>query len=384
MASEQLSERRPHVAVIGGGIIGLSVAWECSRQGARVELFERGAAAGEATRIAAGMLAPVSENDPAEPELLALGLESIAAWPAFAETLERAVGQAASVSAATAHGTPLDSADAPLAGVENPSLVRTDGTLLVARDADEGRWLDREAALLDQAGLAYDRLTPSQARKLEPDLAPGLRGALLVPGDLSVDPRAVAAALQAAFVDHGGALHEHTELAGLDDPRLDGFDRVVVCSGAWPVPGIEPVAQTHPVKGQLLMLRDPDHASREEPIVQRTLRGYNVYVVPRGDGRYAIGATMEHRGYDRTVTAWAMHDLLRELFEVVPAAREFVIDETLAGLRPATASGDPLIGPAPGDPAGDDARVLYAVGHYRNGVLLAPATAARIAALVAY
>ncbi|MEN0013857.1 MAG: FAD-dependent oxidoreductase, partial [Solirubrobacteraceae bacterium] len=139
---------------------------------------------------------------------------------------------------------------------------------------------------------------------------------------------------------------------------------------------------THPVKGQLLVLRDPDHAGRPEPIARHTLRAQTIYLVPRGDGRYIAGATMEHRGYDRTVTAWAVHDLLRELFEVVPAAREFVVEELLAGLRPATASGDPLIGPAPGDPAGDGARVLYAIGHYRNGILLAPATAQRIAALV--
>ncbi|MFT4035429.1 MAG: FAD-dependent oxidoreductase, partial [Patulibacter sp.] len=178
-------------------------------------------------------------------------------------------------------------------------------------------------------------------------------------------------------------LHEHAEpIAGLTDRRLAAADRVIVATGAWPLPGVAPAAIAHPIKGQLLILRDHDHPRRDTPLVRHVLRSQTVYCVPRGDGRYVVGATMEHRGEDRSVTAWAVHDLLRELFEIVPAAREFVLVETLAGLRPATATGDPLIGAAPGDPAGDDARVLYAVGHYRSGILLAPETADRLAALV--
>lgn len=354
------SPSSPRVAVVGGGIIGLSVAWELGRRGADVFLYERDTLGCGATYVAAGMIAPVSEADPAERELLDLGLASAAAWPEFAARLE---------------------ADA---GLATGTLVRTDGTLLVARDADEGRWLSREAELRHGLGLDAHLLTPTQARRLEPDLAPGLRGALSAPADVSVDPRQVGDALEAAALHAGVALHVGHALTGLDDRRIADADRVVICTGAWPFPGAEPdAARTHPVKGQLLVLRDPDHHTRGgEPIVTRTLRAQTVYVVPRGDGRYIVGATMEHRGYDTTVTAWAIHDLLRELFEVVPAAREWVIEETVAGLRPATASGDPVIGAAPGDPDGDAARVLYAVGHYRNGVLLAPETARRLADLI--
>jgi glycine oxidase len=359
--SADVTEQRtgPRVAVVGGGIIGLSIAWRLARGGAQVELFERGALAGEASRVAAGMLAPVSEADPAESILLELGLASVAQWPVFAAELE-------------------DDAEAPRGSLLDPT-----GTLLVARDADEGRWLEREAAIRRDQHLDCTMLTPREARRLEPDLAPGLRGALHVPGDHAVDPRAVAVSLEVAARGAGAQLHDHAQpITGLDDSRLAGFDRVVVASGAWPLEGGAAVAATHPVKGQLLILRDPEHARREEPIMRHVVRAQTVYCVPRGDGRYVVGATMEHRGEDRTVTAWAVHDLLRELFEVVPAAREFVLEEALAGLRPATASGDPLIGPAPEDPAGPDARVLYAVGHYRGGVLFAPATAQRIAALV--
>lgn len=347
------------VAVVGGGIIGLSIAWRLARAGHAVQLWERGALAGGATNVAAGMLAPVSEADPAEPELLALGLASAARWPAFASELET---------------------DAKLAA---GTLLHTDGTLLIGRDADEGRWLGREAELRRGQGLDCELLTPSAARRLAPDLAPGLRGALHVPGDHCVDPRAVARALAVAAREAGAELHDHAEpIAGLEDPRLADVERVVVASGAWPIDGAAPAAATHPVKGQLLVLRDPDHATREEPIARHVLRAQTVYCVPRGDGRYIVGGTMEQRGYDQTVTAWAVHDLLRELFEVLPAAREFVVDEVLAGLRPSTASGDPLIGAAPGEDAAS-ARVLYAVGHYRNGILLAPETAERITALIA-
>lgn len=346
------------IVVVGGGIVGLSIAWRLARGGAAVQLLERGTVASEATRVAAGMLAPISEADPAESVLLELGLESGAAWAGFAAELE---------------------ADA---GLPTGTLLDTTGTLLVARDADEGRWLAREAAIREAQQLACQMLTPREARRLEPDLAPGLRGALHVPGDHAVDPRAVAEALVVAARARGAVIEEHAEVRGLEDPRLADADRVIVASGAWPIEGVAEAARTHPVKGQLLILRDPDHERRGEPIARHVLRAQTVYVVPRGDGRYVIGATMEHRGEDRTVTAWAVHDLLRELFEVLPAAREWVLEEALAGLRPATDSGDPLIGPAPGDPAGSAARVLYAAGHYRGGVLLAPGTALRIARLV--
>lgn len=351
---------QPEVVVVGGGIIGLSVAWELARRGADTALYERDTLVCGASHVAAGMLAPVSEADPAERDLLRLGLASAAAWPDFAARLEHD------------------------AGLPAGTLVRTDGTLLVARDADEGRWLGREAELRRGLDVPFEVLTPTQARKLEPDLAPGLRGALSAPRDLSVDPRQIGEALEAAALNAGASLHVGHALSGLDDRRLASADRIVVCTGAWPFPGADAGAvRTHPVKGQLLVLRDPDHGTRgSEPIVTRTIRAQTVYIVPRGDGRYVVGATMEHRGYDTTVTAWAIHDLLRELFEVVPAAREWVIEETIAGLRPATASGDPVIGPAPGDPEGAGARVLYAVGHYRGGVLFAPETARRIADLV--
>src|SRR3954452_8071245 len=173
----------PDVTVIGGGVIGLSGAWRAAQRGARVTVCDRGALGDGASRVAAGMLAPVSEADAGEPELLRAGLESARRWPAFAEEL--GLGDA----------------------------YRACGTLVVARDADEAEALERERALREQLGLPVSRLRGSEARRLEPGLAPGVRTALDVPGDHAVDPRALIAALVVACERAGVTLRPQTEIS---------------------------------------------------------------------------------------------------------------------------------------------------------------------------
>src|SRR3954463_6279501 len=158
----------PDVTVIGGGVIGLSVAWRAAQRGAQVTVFDRGALGDGASRVAAGLLAPLSEADAREPELLRAGLESVRRWPGFAAEL--GLGDA----------------------------YRACGTLVVARDADEAEALERERALREELGPARARLRRRQARRLEPGLVPGLRAALDVPGDHAVDPRAAVTALVVA------------------------------------------------------------------------------------------------------------------------------------------------------------------------------------------
>jgi glycine oxidase len=146
-------------------------------------------------------------------------------------------------------------------------------------------------------------------------------------------------------------------------------EHVVVANGVWAggLAGIADAAMVpvHPVKGQLARLHDPAGPG----LTTRVLRTGSAYLVPRGDGRYVLGATMEERGFDTTVTAGAVFELLRDASEVVPGISELVIDELIAGLRPATPDGLPAIGSgaAPG--------LHWAVGHFRNGILLAPVTA---------
>jgi len=345
------------VAVIGGGVIGLAVAWRAAGQGLRVCVLERGELGVGASHVAAGMLAPVTEADAGELALLALGLRSARAWPQFAAELEQAAGA-------------------------DPGL-RHSGALVVARDRDEAEALERELALRVELGLDVQRLLPSAARRLEPALAPSVRLALDVPGDHSADPRALVLALAQAARRAGvtlrtGASVERVESAGgrVTGVGLAGGEvlragRVVVAAGAWSgaIDGLPRIA-LRPVKGQILRLRDPAHHGPGRGLLQRIVRFEGGYLVPRGDGRYVLGATMEERGFDTTVTAGGLYELLRDAGELVPGVHEMVIEEMSAGLRPATPDNAPVLGPAE-----ELAGLHWATGHHRNGILLAPVTA---------
>jgi glycine oxidase len=339
------STASPDVAVIGGGVIGLSAAWMARRRGLSVTVFDRGALGDGASRVAAGMLAPVSEAEAGEPTVLRAGLASAQRWPSFAAELEEASG-----------------ADAG---------YRRCGTLVVARDADEAEALERERELRDHLELPVTRLRGSEARRLEPALTPGIRLGLDVPDDHAADPRALVAALAVACERAGVVLRPGEEVAACANgvelftgERL-AADRVVLAAGAWS--GL-PV---RPVKGQVLRLRDPEGPG----LLDRVIRYEHGYIVPRGDGRYVIGATMEERGFDTTVTAGGVRDLLQEAQLIVPGIDELVVEEANAGLRPATPDNAPLIGEA-----GNGA--IWATGHHRNGILLAPLTADAIAAML--
>jgi glycine oxidase len=341
--------------IVGGGVIGLAVGWRARRRGLRVTLVER-AAPGQATsRVAAGMVAPISEASPFEPELLALGRRSARLYPDFVDELIEDSGH-------------------------DPGYRRF-GTLLVARDRDEAEALDRELAFRQELGLPVRRLLGREARDLEPALAPTLRLALDIPDDHAVDPRALTGALEAAFRGAGGSLccpAEVTELLGdaagvhgvrLSDGRRLEADHVVVSAGPWSgeLPGLPPEAQVplRPVKGQILALRDPAGPG----LLSRVLRMQPGYLVPRGDGRYVLGATMEERGFDTTVTAGAVFEMLRDAVELVPGISEFEIQELMVGTRPGTADNGPVLGPSPVP------GLHWATGHHRHGFLLTPVTA---------
>ena len=351
------------VVVIGGGAIGLAIAWRAAQRGMPVCLLERGELGAGTSRVAAGMLAPVTEADPGELALLALGLRSARDWPAFAEELAGASGA-------------------------DPGLRRC-GALVAARDADEAAALERELALRVELGLPVARMLPSAARRLEPALAPTLRLALDVPGDHAADPRALVLALVEAARRAGAQLRTGTSVRSIRvrDGRvagvaLDGGEvvaarQVVVAAGPWSgaIAGLPEAAMVplRPVKGQIMRLRDPEGPG----LLGRIVRFEGGYLVPRGDGRYVLGATMEERGFDTTVTAGGMYELLRDAGELVPGVHELVVEETAAGLRPATPDNAPVLGPA-----GEVAGLVWATGHHRNGILLAPVTADIVAGVL--
>jgi glycine oxidase len=324
------------VVIIGGGVIGLAIAWRAAQRGYGVCVLERGELGAGTSHVAAGMLAPVTEADPGELALLELGLRSARAWPAFAEQLQAASGAEA-------------------------GLHRC-GALVVARDGDEAAALERELALRVELGLEVQRLLPSAARRLEPALAPTVRLALHIADDHAVDPRAVVAALAQRVRDAGVDVREHTPVESLDAVAAR---TVVLAAGAWSAQ-LLPDLPVRPVKGQILRLRDPAGGG----LLDRVLRFEGGYLVPRGDGRYVLGATVEEQGFDQTVTAGGVYELLRDATELVPGISELVIEESGAGLRPGTPGELPLI-----ERRG---RVLVATGHFRNGILLAPVTAEQV------
>ncbi len=361
--------QRVDVAIVGGGIIGMAIAWRARERGMSVTVLERDSPGRATSRVAAGMLAPVVEAEfgHAGQRLLELGLRSAQLWPTFAYELEARTG------------------------VEI-GLMRS-GTLLVARDEDDARELERQLAFRQSLGLAVARLRPSETREREPALAPTVRLALEAPDDHSVDPRLVLDALTRACDSAGVEMRAHAPVASVE---LDGADEggrvtgvtladgervsaghVVVAAGPWSgqIDGVPPAARVpvRPVKGQILRLRDPAGAG----LLQRVVRFRHGYLVPRADGRYVLGATVEERGFELSATAGGAYELLRDAHELVPGISELEIEELSVGLRPGTPDNAPVIGPGAVD------GLIWATGHYRNGILLAPLTAELIIAVIA-
>jgi len=339
----------PDVTVVGGGVIGLSTAWRAARRGLRVTVVDPAPASG-ASQVAAGMLAPVTEAQYGEEPLLALNLESARRYPDFVAELEDAAGMAVG--------------------------YRPSGTLAIALDTGDRAVLADLHAFQERLGLRSELLTRRECRGLEPMLDPAIRGGLLVDGDHSVDPRRLTAALRVAAARAGvNIVEQHVTAAAptavtLADGTLLPSAYVVVAAGCWTphltgLPG-------RPVKGHVLRLRGAD-------VLHRTIRGVvagsAVYVVPRADGEVVVGATMEEMGFDTTVRAGGVYELLRDARALLPGITELELVETRAGLRPGSPDNAPIVGRL------DDGRIV-ATGHHRNGILLAPVTADAVVQLL--
>ncbi|MEU2350112.1 glycine oxidase ThiO [Modestobacter sp. NPDC049651] len=339
------------VLVAGGGLVGLVVAWRAAQRGLAVTVVDDAPGAG-ASRAAAGMLAPVTEAAYGEQALLRLCAASLDRYPAFVAELEAASGRRVG--------------------------LRTAGTLVVGFDADDMRALDALHAFQTELGLAAERLSSRDTRRREPALTPRLRGGLLVPGDHSVDGRSLHAALLAAAGSAGVRFVPGRAAAvRVDGGRATGLeltdgtalaaDQVVVALGAHSgrLPGV-PALPVRPVKGQVLRMAGADGLLTGT--VRALVRGRHVYLVPYGEGRLVVGATVEDRGFDDTVTAGGVYELLRDAVEVLPGVTELELTETLARWRPGTPDNAPVLGPS-GVPG-----LVLATGHHRNGVLLTPVT----------
>lgn len=344
------------IVIVGGGICGLSIGWYLAREGRSVTVMERGEAGHGATWAAAGMIAAHVEAEPGEEALLPLMLESRDLWPAFADELEAASG----------------------VSVE----YRDEGILAVALDRDDAEHLRFMYDYHRSLGLEMEWLSGQQARELEPHVNGNVTAGVLSPHDHQVDSRKVALALKAAFLKAGGELRENAEVTELltEGDRATGVrvggeavaaETVVLAAGAWSrnIAGLPEAARppVRPVKGQMLSLRMGD-----VPLISHVVWGPRVYLVPHRDGTLLVGATVEEQGFDESLTAGGIYDLLRRAWETLPGIYDLPVEEMWAGFRPTSRDDAPLLGPSVLD------GLVIATGHHRSGILLAPVTARAI------
>ena len=353
---------KPNVAIIGAGVIGLGIAWRLAMRGVPVAVFDKGACGAGASHAAAGMLAACAEAEPGEEALVTLGRASQARWPAFAAELKQASG-----------------VDVGL---------RPEGTLVVALTSDDQARLSHQLLFQQKLGLPLQWITAAETRRREPHLAGKLAGAVFSPEDTQVDNRKLAAALRIAAEAAGARISEQQAVKTIsnDAGRVDGIvladgrkvaaDVVVLAAGAWSrsIDGLasELRPPVRPIKGQMLALRmDP-----AAPLLTHVVWAPGAYLVPRLDGRLLVGATVEEKGYDTSLTAGGILTLLEAAWRVVPAVEELPIDEMWVGHRPGSRDDAPILGTGLID------GLIYATGHHRNGILLTPITADAIAELV--
>jgi glycine oxidase len=340
--------------VVGAGIIGLAVGRELARRGARTAIIEERTIASGATQASAGVLAPHIEA-PDEGPLHELTVRSLSLYDRFIADLQQDSGR--------------------------PVEYRRSGTLEVAGSAESAERLMALAASLQSAGIVAEWMDSAEASRLEPALA-DLHGALLVPTHGYVRVAQLTAALAAAARQRGATVFEERKVEHIA-PAPDGgvtltaggehhhSSTVVIAAGSWSsrvASGGPPVT---PVRGQLLQLRWTG------PPISRVLWSEFCYVVPWTDGTLLVGATVEDAGFDQRTTVAGVRGLMEAVSRLLPAAGDATFVEARAGLRPSTADGLPFIGRSRISPS-----IVYATGHYRNGVLLTPLTAEIVADLV--
>jgi glycine oxidase len=335
-------------------VIGLSIGWRLAQAGCAVDLFERGTVGRGASWAAAGMLAAGLEAEPGEDALFTLNRESQALWPEFSAELETASG--------------IDVG------------LRREGTMMLALTRDDAARLKFTYDFQRALGVNLEWLSAAEARRREPHLTPHLAAAVFSPDDHQVENRLFVTALAEAFRGAGGRLHEAAKIdaVAVAAGRATGLvcggnthaaDLVVLAAGAWSgeIGGIPASARppVRPVKGQMLALQ----MDRAAPLVRHVIWAAKAYLAPRADGRLVVGATVEERGFDESLTAGGALALLEGAWRALPGIEELAIAEMWTGFRPGSRDDAPVLGPS-----GVDGLVL-ATGHYRNGILLTPVTA---------
>ncbi len=358
---------KKNVIIIGGGVIGLGIGWQLAKTEASVTIHEQAEAGRAASWAAAGMLAPLAEAHTEEPDLLKLGCQSLACYPQWVQELE--------------------------ADAEMSIGYRVEGTLIVGLEPDDTHQLQHLYTAQQDLGLDVTWLTGREAREIEPALSPRVTAAIRCESDHQVDNRLMVKALGRAYQRYGGVLHENSAVENIHiengiavgvktrNGEKQNGDVIVLSAGceSAQIEGIpDPIRPpVRPVKGQMLALQMEAGITVKNVI--RTVRARyptSVYLVPRADGRLLVGATSEEMGFDTRLTAGGVFELLRGAWEAVPGVYELPLLETWTGLRPGSRDNAPILGETP------IKNLIYATGHYRNGILLTPITAYEISKLI--
>ncbi len=345
------------VIIVGGGVIGCSIALRLARAGLKVAVIERGRIGCEASRAAAGMLSPQAEASEPGP-FLDLCLRSRAMYRDFAELLKDSTG----------------------VDIE----YRDEGTLCVALVGEDPNHVARWASWQKAAALPLEEISAEDLAALEPVVTKAAARAIFVPGDHQVENRRLMDALGAAIRQAGVEVIEGAEVAALvieggqatgvicnDAPLAAGA--VVVAAGSWSARLLQPAGlhvRVTPARGQMVAVRGVAGGLRH------VLHSSRAYIVPRNDGRIVIGATVEYVGFNKAVTAGGIRGLLDAAIEMVPSLADADVVEAWAGFRPDTDDHLPVLGPC------EIANLFLATGHFRNGILLAPVTAELLARCV--
>jgi len=341
------------IVIVGGGIMGGSIAFELAKHKLNVAVLDRQELMHEASWAAAGMLSPAPDCPAAIPAV-PLGRASLAIYPKFVDAIERASGM----------GTGF----------------RTGGAVMVISSGDADDELSKMVALHRGLGLACERLPLDKARIMEPALGKDARAAAFLPDECSVEPRALTAAVLNAANEAGAALLPGWEVVSLalDGKKCVGVktsngetihaSQVILAAGCWSsqILNAAPFAPTVPLRGQMIALR------HSRTPIRNVLRSERGYIVPRGrmsPQTVILGSTIENAGYEKRVTSGGLEKILAAANALVPELAKAEVIETWSGLRPGTPDQLPILGPA------DIEGLVFATGHYRNGILLAPITA---------
>lgn len=345
----------PDAVVVGAGVIGLSIAWRLAEKGVGVVVIDPHPLSG-ASWVAAGMLAPVSEANHGEQELVKLGLKSLQRYPSFVKELQ-------------------DFSEMEVEYI--PS-----GTLEVALDANDKAEIEFLHSFRSQLGLQTKFLDSASTRKIEPLLTPAVQASISIEQEHQVNNRLLCQALAKAASSAGVYFYRAsvTELNLDDQGALQGVivnnatkilsPNVVIAAGAWSanIKGLNPQLPIYPIKGQTIRIRLPKSASSYKTIIRGLVKGHHIYMVPRKDGEVILGATVEDKGFDTTITIEGLYELLRNITSLLPNISEAKVEETLAGLRPGSPNNAPFLG------SFAIKGLFVATGHYRNGILLTPVT----------